>query len=251
MEEANFLTKFASHVTVIHRIALGAAAEVAVEEGFELGPLKHANWGPEYDSSDIRRILERSKIPFEETSEPADFAAHAIADNRIVGWFQGRMEFGARALGNRSILADPRRSDMRDRINYFVKFREDFRPLAPSLLEEHASEYLVGSQASPFMTITFDVAEAKRSAIPAVTHVDGTARPQTVAADANPIYRRLIERFAELTGVPVVLNTSLNVKGDPIAMKPEDAIATLIRLGLIISFWVTSCSRNERSAEGY
>lgn len=213
-------------------IALGAAAEVAVGEGFELGKLAHANWGPDYGADDIKSILERSKIPFQEHDDVADFAAQAIADDKIVGWFQGRMEFGARALGNRSILADPRRTDMRDRINHFVKFREDFRPLAPSLLEEYRDEYLVGAQPSPFMTITFDVAESQRTVVPAVTHVDGTARPQTVSEEANPLYRRLIERFFERTGVPVVLNTSLNVRGDPIAMKPEDAIATFYSTGL-------------------
>jgi carbamoyltransferase len=213
-------------------IALGAAAEVAAAEGFTLGKLEHANWGPEFEADDVRRILERSKVRFEEHPDVVDFAARAIADDKIVGWFQGRMEFGARALGNRSILADPRRSDMRDRINYFVKFREDFRPLAPSLLEERAGEYLEGAHPSPFMTITFGVQGSKHEVVPAVTHVDGTARPQTVTAEANPRYRRLIERFDELTGVPVVLNTSLNVRGDPIAMKPEDALATFYSTGL-------------------
>jgi carbamoyltransferase len=213
-------------------IALGAAAEVATQEGFALDRLDHASWGPEYDAEEIRRILERSKVPFEEHPDVADFAARAIADGRIVGWFQGRMELGARALGNRSILADPRRADMRDRINYFVKFREDFRPLAPSLLEERAVDFLVGAHPSPFMTITFGVQDGKRDLVPAITHVDGTARPQTVADGANPRYRRLIELFDGLTGVPVVLNTSLNVRGDPIAMKPEDALATFYSTGL-------------------
>jgi carbamoyltransferase len=213
-------------------IALGAAVEVAAAEGFTIGRLEHASWGPEFEAEDVRRILERSKLRYEEHPDVVDFAARAIADDKIVGWFQGRMEFGARALGNRSILADPRRSDMRDRINYFVKFREDFRPLAPSLLEERAGEYLEGSHRSPFMTITFGVQPSKREVVPAVTHVDGTARPQTVTAEANPRYRRLIERFDELTGVPVVLNTSLNVRGDPIAMKPEDALATFYSTGL-------------------
>ncbi len=213
-------------------LALGAAAEVASEEGLTVGPLDHASWGPEYDAEEVRRILERSKVPFEEHPDVVDFAARAIADDRIVGWFQGRMEFGARALGNRSILADPRRDDMRDRINYFVKFREDFRPLAPSLLEERAPDFVVGAHPSPFMTITFGVQEDKRELVPAITHVDGTARPQTVTAEANPRYRRLIERFDELTGVPVVLNTSLNVRGDPIAMKPEDALGTFYSTGL-------------------
>jgi carbamoyltransferase len=213
-------------------IALGAALEVAARYGFTIPRLEHASWGPEYSNDQIRGILERSKFSFRQTDDVEGEAARALAGNKIVGWFQGRMEFGPRALGNRSILADPRRSDMRDRINYYVKFREDFRPLAPSMPAEVAAEYVDHAHPSPFMTITFPVREDKRSVIPAVTHVDGTCRAQTVTESANPKYYRLIKRFAELTGVPVVLNTSLNVKGDPVAMKPEDAIATFYSTGL-------------------
>jgi carbamoyltransferase len=208
-------------------IALGAALEVAARSGFSIPVLEHASWGPEYGNDEIQRILERSKFAFRRSDDVEGDVARALADNKIVGWFQGRMEFG-----NRSILADPRQPDMRDRINYYVKFREDFRPLAPSMLAEAAPDYIERAHPCPFMTMTFTVREDKRSVIPAVTHVDGTCRAQTVTETANPKYYRLIKRFGELTGVPVVLNTSLNVKGDPIAMKPEDAIATFFSTGL-------------------
>ena len=213
-------------------IALGAALEVAAHCGFTIPTLEHASWGPEYSNEQILRILERSKFSFRQSEDIEEEVARALADNKIVGWFQGRMEFGPRALGNRSILADPRQPDMRDRINYYVKFREDFRPLAPSMLAEAAADYIEHANPCPFMTMTFTVREDKRSIIPAVTHVDGTCRAQTVTAAGNPKYYRLIKRFGELTGVPVVLNTSLNVKGDPVAMKPEDAIGTFFATGL-------------------
>jgi carbamoyltransferase len=213
-------------------IALGAAVEIAARQGFPILQLEHASYGPEYSTEQIRSILERSKLRYQENADVVGFVAEALAGNKIVGWFQGAMEFGPLALGNRSILADARQPDMRDRINYYVKFREDFRPLAPSMLEEYASEYLVNGCSSPFMTITFPVQKKKQQVIPAVTHVDGTCRAQTVTATSNPRYYSLIQRFAEITGVPVILNTSLNVKGDPIAMKPEDAIATFFSTGL-------------------
>jgi carbamoyltransferase len=213
-------------------IALGAAVEIAAKCGFALSPMTHASYGPEYSADEIRMALDRAKLHYEICPDIAGFVARALADNKIVGWFQGAMEFGPRALGNRSILADPRQPDMRDRINYYVKFREDFRPLAPSMLEECAPAYVTPACPTPFMTITFDVRPEKRSVIPAVTHVDGTARVQTVTAEANPRYYDLIRKFAELSGVPAVLNTSMNVMGDPIAMKPVDAIATFFATGL-------------------
>jgi carbamoyltransferase len=213
-------------------IALGAAVEVAAKRGFKIEPMIHASYGPSYKADEIRLALDRAKLPYQETSDVAGFIAQALADNKIVGWFQGGMEFGPRALGNRSILADPRQADIRDRINYYVKFREDFRPLAPSMLEERAPEFITPPAPCPFMTITFDVRDDKKTVIPGVTHVDGTARVQTVAKNANPRYHELISKFADLTGVPVVLNTSMNVMGDPIAMKPVDAIGTFYATGL-------------------
>jgi carbamoyltransferase len=227
-------------------LALGAAVEIAANHGFTFSSMTHASYGPSYTNEEIRHVLTRAKLPYEESADAVGVAAHALADNKIVGWFQGGMEFGPRALGNRSILADPRQPDMRDRINYYVKFREDFRPLAPSMAEECASKYITPSCPSPFMTITFDVRPDKRTVIPAVTHIDGTARVQTVNQTANPKYYELIRRFGELTGVPVVLNTSMNVMGDPIAMSPVDAIATFCSTGLdhlIIGDFVVSKSR--------
>jgi carbamoyltransferase len=213
-------------------IALGAAVETAAKYGFRISPMIHASYGPEYSPDEIRMALDRAKLKYEECSDVTGFIAQALADNKIVGWFQGPMEFGPRALGNRSILADPRQADMRDRINYYVKFREDFRPLAPSMLEECASDYVTPACPTPFMTVTFDVRQEMRSVIPAVTHVDGTARVQTVTHEGNARYYELIRKFGELTGVPVVLNTSMNVMGDPIAMKPVDAIGTFFATGL-------------------
>jgi carbamoyltransferase len=212
-------------------IALGAAAEVAAKHGYRVGPMKHAYYGPAYERDEIREVLNRAKVDYEEHPDVVGFVADALSKNKIVGWFQGGMEFGPRALGNRSILADARQPDMRDRINYYVKFREDFRPLAPSMPLDAASDYVGPVCESPFMTITFDVKPEARSVIPAVTHVNNTARVQTVT-EANGRYYELVRRFGELTGVPVILNTSMNVMGDPIAMKPVDAIATFFATGL-------------------
>lgn len=213
-------------------LSLGAAVEVASAHGFSTERLERADWGPEYGHAEIRRILERSKLDFEEPADLIGAVAEALTRNQIIGWFQGRMEFGPRALGSRSILADPRQADMKDRINYYVKFREDFRPFAPSILAEHADDYVVNGCDSPFMTVTFPVKPEKHDVIPAVTHVDGTCRAQTVSPTNNLRYYQLIDRFNQLTGVPVVLNTSLNVRGDPVAMKPEDAISTFYTAGL-------------------
>jgi carbamoyltransferase len=159
-------------------------------------------------------------------------AAGLLADGSILGWFQGRMEFGPRALGNRSILADPRSLAMRDRVNECVKFRESWRPFAPSCLAEDAAEYFDGCYDAPFMILTFDVRPEKRAIIPAVTHADNTARVQTVTREANPRYWSLINEFKSLTGVPMLMNTSFNLKGEPIVCTPKDAIRTFYSSGL-------------------
>jgi carbamoyltransferase len=155
-----------------------------------------------------------------------------LANGKILGWFQGRMEFGPRALGNRSILADPRDPEMNAKVNNAVKFREWWRPFAPSLLAEVAGEYLESATDSPFMILTAQVRPEKRSIIPSVTHVDGSARPQTVERDVNPLYWRLIHEFGLRTGVPVVMNTSFNLRGEPIVCTPTDAIRTFFSSGL-------------------
>jgi len=153
----------------------------------------------------------------------------------VIGWYQGRMEWGPRALGNRSILADPRRDDMKDIVNHAVKLREGFRPFAPSALAETASEWfdLTGlNDDSPYMLFVVPVIEDKREKIPAVTHVDGSARVQTVRHDDNPRYHALIKAFYEQTGVPVVLNTSFNIKGEPIVNTPADAVRCFLGTGI-------------------
>jgi carbamoyltransferase len=155
-------------------------------------------------------------------------AAQLIADGNVVGWYQGRMEWGARALGNRSILADARRADMRDLINSKIKFREKFRPFAPSILEDAMNDYFVDAAPDPFMQQVYPVREEKRSILPAITHADGSGRLQTVSERTNPRYYRLITEFAKLTGVPVLLNTSFN-ENEPIVDTPEQALDCFMR----------------------
>lgn len=189
--------------------------------------LPHAYWGPAYDREQIEAAVRATGLPYTELDETAliDRVAHLLADGNVIGWFQGRMEWGPRALGARSLLADPRRPEIKEKINRIIKKREPFRPFAPSILEHVAHEYFDGYHTSPFMLFTFPVKPAKRDIIPAVTHTDGTARPQGVTAEGSPRYYKLISRFGELTGVPVVLNTSFNVQ-EPIVCSPQDALAT-------------------------
>ncbi|MFN0148423.1 MAG: carbamoyltransferase [Dehalococcoidia bacterium] len=188
--------------------------------------------GPEFTDDEIGAVIATYKLPGAHVADVETMAAQLIADGHIVGWFQGRMEFGPRALGNRSILADPRRAEMKDRVNESVKFREGWRPFAPSCTVEAAGEYFDGCKDAPYMIVTFDVLPAQRAVIPAVTHADNTARVQTVSAAANPRYWKLIHEFARLTGVPVVMNTSFNLRGEPIVCSPKDAIRTFFSSGL-------------------
>ena len=200
--------------------------------------MDHAYWGPEFTGSQIaqaingvRDELSRQRCDvFRIDDEEAlcRFAASEIAAGNIVGWFQGRMEWGPRALGNRSILADPRRCEMRDILNSKIKRREPFRPFAPSILEERAGEYFEYSRPSPFMLMACAVRPEKRSIISATTHVDGTGRVQTVNIAQNRLYYRLIKSFDELTGVPVILNTSFN-ENEPVVLCPEEALDCFLR----------------------
>ncbi|HIJ75080.1 MAG TPA: carbamoyltransferase, partial [Candidatus Hydrogenedentes bacterium] len=173
-----------------------------------------------------------AKIPYETPEAVEERAAELIAAGNIVGWYQGRMEFGPRALGARSILADPTRPEMKDLINTYVKHREEFRPFAPSVLEEKAGEYFAGCVQSPFMLFVYPVVRGKRDTIPAVTHADGTARVQTVSREVHPRYYRLIEAFEKRRGVPMVLNTSFNVMGEPIVNSPADAVRCFYSTGM-------------------
>jgi carbamoyltransferase len=194
-----------------------------------------AYWGPEYSRDEIRKAIEANGVAqggFSITELPeAELmkqTAAVIADGKILGWFQGRAEWGPRALGNRSIVADPRRAEMKDILNRRIKHREIFRPFAPSILAEATGEYFEKSHPSPFMTLAYPVRHAMRDKIPAPTHVDGTGRLQTVTREANPRYHALITAFHELTGVPVVLNTSFN-DNEPIVCRPEEALDCFLR----------------------
>ncbi len=172
------------------------------------------------------------KVEWKRVTDAPKIAAQMLADGKIIGWFQDRMEMGPRALGNRSILADPRRDEMKDIINARVKFREGFRPFAPSILEEKTGEYFESNYPSPYMILVYDVLPEKKNIIPATTHVDGTGRVQSVSKKHNPKYYRLIQEFEKLTGVPVLLNTSFNIRGKPICHTPEDAIECFLTTGM-------------------
>ncbi|HTG72300.1 MAG TPA: carbamoyltransferase [Terriglobia bacterium] len=198
--------------------------------------MNHALWGTIYKDADLSSLLSAKTAKdkdlqlfrFETTEETCAATARLLADGQVIGWFQGRMEWGARALGNRSILADPRRADMRDLINTKIKFREKFRPFAPSIAEEAVDDYFVDPAPDPFMQQVYPVREEKRAELPAITHVDGTGRLQTVNEKQNPLYYLLIREFEKLTGVPVLLNTSFN-ENEPIVDTPEQALACFLR----------------------
>ncbi|MFE7504656.1 carbamoyltransferase [Promicromonospora sp. NPDC057488] len=197
------------------------------------GPaMAHNYYGPSFDQASIDDVLSRAKLRAPAVEDPAATAARALAEGHIVGWFQGRMEFGQRALGNRSILADPRSVSARDQVNDAVKFREPWRPFAPAVLAEDFSSYFGSEPPVPFMERTLPVLPTARNLIPAAVHVDGTARPQTVSADTNPLFYRLISAFRDLTGVGAVLNTSFNLAEEPIVCEPQDAIRTFYSSGL-------------------
>jgi len=192
--------------------------------------MEHAYWGPEFSDADIRRALERHGLAYRQLDRETLVreTAQRIAQGKVVGWFQGRMEWGPRALGNRSIVVDPRRPEMKDILNKRVKHREPFRPFAPSVLEEYTGEYYEHSYPSPFMLLAYKVRPEKRDEVPAPTHVDGTGRLQTVSQKTNPLYWQLIDAFRQLTGVPVVLNTSFN-ENEPIVCTPDEAIDCFLR----------------------
>ena len=192
--------------------------------------MTHAYFGAEYRDDAIEKALKANGIAYEHLSETDLVArvAHDLADDKIVGWFQGRYEIGPRALGNRSILASPLKLEIKDKINARIKYREPFRPFAPAVLAEHASDYFEIAQADPFMTLAPRIRPAMAARLPAAAHVDGTARIQTITREQNPRYHALISQFMRLTGVPVVLNTSFN-KQEPIVNRPEEAISCFLR----------------------
>ena len=215
-------------------VALGAALAPCLDANGRLPmrPMRHAYLGPCFSDEAIRETLYTYKIRRTHLSDLPSTAAQLLAAGKILGWFQGRMEFGPRALGSRSILADPRDPEMNAKVNNAVKFREWWRPFAPSLRKEAAPEYLESAFDSPFMILTAQVRKEKQRVIPAVTHVDGSARPQTVEREVNRVYYELIGEFARLTGVPVLMNTSFNLRGEAIVHTPTDALRTFFSSGM-------------------
>lgn len=215
-------------------VALGAALAPYLDARGRLptSPMRHAYLGPAFDDAAIASALRTYKVRHTAVENPALVAAQLLSQGKIVGWFQGRMEFGPRALGSRSILADPRDPEMNAKVNNAVKFREWWRPFAPSLKREVAPDYLETIADFPFMIVTSQVRKNKQNEIPAVTHVDGSARPQTVEEPVNPLYWRLLDEFGKRTGVPVVLNTSFNLRGEAIVNSPTDAVRTFFSSGM-------------------
>lgn len=219
--------------------AIGAAFNIWHTLGGKRGfVMDHAYWGPQFDANVIRGLLDANDEKLVAQNCQREFidvennlcarTAKAISEGKVIGWFQGRMEWGPRALGNRSILSDPRRADMKDILNLKIKRRESFRPFAPSILRESVPAWFETDDDVPFMMQVYQIREAKRLLIPAVTHVDGSGRLQTVSRDTNPRYYQLIEAFNELTGVPVVLNTSFN-ENEPVVCRPEEALDCFLR----------------------
>ena len=216
--------------------------------------MDHGYWGPGAANAEVTALLERKageiqaegcaveRIPDE--GGLCRRTAQSITEGKVIGWFQGRMEWGPRALGNRSILGDPRRADMKDILNLKIKRRESFRPFAPSILREHVAEWFEQEDDVPFMMEVFQVRPEKRALVPATTHVDGSGRLQTVHRETNPRYHRLIETFRELTGVPMVLNTSFN-ENEPVVCRPEEALDCFLRTKmdvLVLNDWVVERS---------
>jgi len=202
--------------------------------------MTHAYWGEQFSETQIHKFLNDANINFQQTNHPEelyDQVVGSLTQGKVIGWFQGRSEWGPRALGNRSIIADPRRSDMKDIINTKIKFREPYRPFAPSVLVEKAEAYFDIPKAEShyparFMLYVVDVQKDKKDLIPAITHVDGTARLQTVDTQTNPFYYNLIHQFDKATGIPMLLNTSFNLKGEPIVNTPHEAFNTFSKSGM-------------------
>jgi carbamoyltransferase len=212
--------------------------------------MDHAYWGPEFSDAELGRLLEAqtsallaqgcSVVHMADEQALCEAVASEIAAGKVIGWFQGRMEWGPRALGNRSILCDPRRADMKDILNLKIKRRESFRPFAPSILREAVSDWFEQDDDVPFMMQVYPIREEKRPLIPAVTHVDGSGRLQTVSAKTSPRYHRLIETFGRLTGVPIVLNTFIN-ENEPVVCRPEEALDCFLRTRmdlLVLGNWL-------------
>jgi carbamoyltransferase len=202
--------------------------------------MEHTFYGQGWDTGQIRAFLDEQDIPYEyveDDDKRVEQVVDAILDGQVIGWYRDRFEWGPRALGNRSILADPRREEMKDIVNAKIKFREPFRPFAPVVLEERAGEYFDLDQPEKqyparFMLLVTNIPEDKRDNLGAVTHVNGTGRLQSIRRDINPTYYGVVEKFGEATGVPVVLNTSFNLRGEPIVDSPAHAFRTFHASGM-------------------
>ncbi|MET0904471.1 MAG: carbamoyltransferase [Bradyrhizobiaceae bacterium] len=219
-------------------IAIGCAyyGLLAVQKQPRSYVMKHSYTGRNYDDREVEAATQRTLVKAQTSTVRSDNicrdTAKLLVDQKVIGWFQGRSEYGPRALGNRSIIADPRHAEMKDILNSRVKHRQPFRPFAPLVLAERCEDIFEGTEDSPFMLIAKPVRPEWRDRIPAIVHVDGTARVQTVTEDTNPVLYRLLKEFEALTGVPVLLNTSFNVKGEPIVETPRDAMACFINTGI-------------------
>ena len=214
-------------------LALGCAMYAAEQNGDRIAPINNVFYGPSYSNDKIRESLDLTGADAVECSDPAKSAAKIISEGGIIGWFQGRSEFGPRALGNRSILANPSLPNMKNEINKRVKFREEFRPFAPSVLQDRASEIFgLYGEPLPYMTIAVKVNDNWLERLPATTHIDNSARVQTVSEAENSVYHQLISNLDNQTGIPVVLNTSFNIRGQPIVETPLEAISTFAGTGL-------------------
>lgn len=209
--------------------ALGSAISVCDEWKKQFS---HIYLGPEFNHSEIESMLKEFKLKYDFAGDIEERIAEKLSEGFLVGWFQGRMEVGPRALGNRSILANPVLPDAKDRVNKYVKFRENWRPFAPSILEEYKEDFLVKAVSSPYMILNFEVPAESRDKLKGVIHVDGTIRAQTVSKNVNPRYWKMINHVYKKTGVPAVLNTSFNIKGEPIVCTPRDAVRTFFSCGL-------------------
>ena len=243
--------------------AIGAAFALWHQMGGARGfVMDHAYWGPEFSDAELGRLLEAqasalrvqgcSVVHMPDEQALCEAVASEISAGKVVGWFQGRMEWGPRALGNRSILADPRRPDMKDILNQKIKRRESFRPFAPSILREAVLDWFEQDDDVPFMMQVYPIREEKRPLIPAVTHVDGSGRLQTVSEKTNPRYYRLIEAFGRLTGVPIVLNTSFN-ENEPVVCRPEEALDCFLRTRmdvLVLGDWLVRRELGGQSVSG-
>lgn len=212
--------------------SLGAATFAAYEAGEKIEPMSHVYYGPSYSNPEIKKVMDRFRIRYEECSDIAERVANLIVEGKIVAWFQDAMEFGPRALGNRSILGNPTVGGTADEINERIKFRERWRPFCPSILKEFANEIFTINHPSPYMTFSFTVKDEWIKKIPEVVHIDKSARPQFVDVKTNPKFHRLINAFYKKTGIPCVINTSLNRRGEPIVCSPEDAVTMFYNSGL-------------------